>query len=40
MDKIIKLGNGNYLIIHDIDLEEYNQVWYEEVKELPKESKK
>lgn len=31
MNKYYKLGNGNTLIVHDIDLEKENQVWYEEV---------
>ena len=31
MNKKYKLGNGNILIVHDIDLESNNQIWYEEI---------
>jgi hypothetical protein len=30
-DLIIKLGSGNTLVVHDIDLEKDGQAWYEEL---------
>ena len=29
----IKLGNGNVLLVHDYDLEDFKQTWYEEINE-------
>jgi len=28
---VIKLGNGNLLLIHDADLQAFAQTWYEEI---------